>query len=72
MFPKLEPIAYEKRQNMKPSTIKEFNLTDQEAYYGLQTHKYNHIKTNIKLATAYNLLRIENCKFKRSPMNKIH
>ena len=52
--------------------MKEFNLTIRDIQRASARHEFDHIKTNIKLADNYKLLKQQESLFRSSPRNKMH
>ena len=52
--------------------MKEFELTFNDITKASYKHEYDHIQTNIKLASNYKLLKEQQNKFRGSPLNTKH
>ena len=65
------PIPYTGVKMFSKETIQEFDISDKDLN-GFGQHIYDHIKSNIKIASNYKEMKQEQQKFRNGTLNRIH
>jgi hypothetical protein len=65
-------LPFTSKRGLKKSTVKEFNLSQRDIDIFANMHKFDHVRTNIRLAGSTNVMAVERKRFLGSRFNRIH